>query len=181
MRGAKGFQNSLLKRERPAQLRLSYAQQRLWFLDRLAGTSVEYNLPQAARLTGELHRDALEKAVNAIVERHESLRTHFAEVEGEPMQVVEPELRIVVPMEDLSAASEEAQQRRIKEELERERTRRLRSEQGTAAPDEVAEIGTGMSTVSVAGRCITLLGMRGRRACSAANSDSCTKHSEKDG
>src|SRR6267154_1591057 len=95
---------------RPARLPLSYAQQRLWFLDRLeGGKSTEYNMPEALRLRGELDRGALERAINAIVERHESLRTHFAEVDGEPVQVIEPVLRVAVPMEDLSLLSAEVQ------------------------------------------------------------------------
>jgi amino acid adenylation domain-containing protein len=74
---------------RPTKIRLSYAQQRLWFLDQLQGGSAEYNLPQVFRLRGLLNRWALQKAVNALVERHESLRTHFAVEDGIPYQVVE--------------------------------------------------------------------------------------------
>src|SRR6185369_3408599 len=65
---------------RPEKIPLSYAQQRLWFLDRLEGTSVEYNMPRADRLKGELDGGALAWALNTIVERHESLRTHFVEI-----------------------------------------------------------------------------------------------------
>ena len=92
----------LVRQERPERLPLSYAQQRLWFIDRLEGTSTEYNVPQAVRLRGELDLGALEKAINRIVERHESLRTHFEEEGGEPVQVIKPVLRIEVPVEDLS-------------------------------------------------------------------------------
>ena len=80
--------------KRPEKLPLSHAQQRLWFIDRLEGTSAEYNMPWALRLKGELDRTALERALDAIVERHESLRTRFVEVEGEPFQVIEPDCRI---------------------------------------------------------------------------------------
>ena len=80
---------------------LSFAQQRLWFLDQLGGTSTEYNMPQALRLRGELDRAALVRTIQTIVARHESLRTHFAVVDGEPVQVIEPERRIAVPVEDL--------------------------------------------------------------------------------
>ena len=71
---------------RPQNIPLSYAQSRLWFIDKLAGGSSEYNMPQALRLRGNLNHAALEQAINALVERHESLRTHFAEVDGEPVQ-----------------------------------------------------------------------------------------------
>ena len=51
--------------------------------------------------------------MNTIVERHESLRTHFAEVDGEPAQVIEPQLRIEVPVEDLSGLAEEEAEERV--------------------------------------------------------------------
>ena len=92
----------LTVRERPGWVPLSFAQQRLWFLDRLGGGSTEYNISQALRLKGPLERRALERTIRTIVERHESLRTHFEEVDGEPVQVIEAELRIPVVEEDLS-------------------------------------------------------------------------------
>jgi amino acid adenylation domain-containing protein len=95
--------------ERPERLPLSYAQRRLWFIDRLEGTSTEYNMPEALRLRGELDLEALERTINTIVERHESLRTRFAEMDGEPEQKVEAELRIEAPVEDLSGLDEESQ------------------------------------------------------------------------
>jgi pristinamycin I synthase-3/4 len=103
----------LERQDRPERLPLSYAQQRLWFIDQLKENSTEYNMPQALRLRGDLDREALERAVAAIVGRHESLRTHFAEVEGEPVQVIEPESQIEVPLEDLSGLGIEEQQRRV--------------------------------------------------------------------
>ena len=104
----------LRQEARPTQILLSYAQQRLWFLDRLEGCrSTEYNMPKALRLRGGLDVAVLEQAVNTIVARHESLRTHFAEVDGEPLQVISAELRIELPVEDLSALDAEEQQQRI--------------------------------------------------------------------
>src|SRR6476660_682924 len=86
----------------------------------MEGTSVEYNMPWALRLKGELDRTALERALNVIVERHESLRTHFVEVEGEPFQVIEPECRIELGLEDMSGGEESAQQERVQEALRNE-------------------------------------------------------------
>src|SRR5262249_43615609 len=85
---------------------LSYAQQRLWFIDQLEGGTSEYNIPSALRLRGRLDREAVARAIQAIVERHESLRTHFADIEGEPAQVIEPALAVPVPVVDLSGTSE---------------------------------------------------------------------------
>ena len=101
------------RRQRPERLPLSYAQQRLWFIDRLEGTSAEYNMPEALRLRGELDLEALEKTINTIVARHESLRTRFAEVDGEPVQVIEPELRIALPLEDLSGLDDVEREERV--------------------------------------------------------------------
>ena len=111
-----------LEREaRGDRLVLSHAQQRLWFIDRLERTSTEYNMPGALRLRGEPDVEALERAINTIVERHESLRTHFAEVEGEPVQVIEAERRIAIPVEDLSGWEEGARQERVKAAMREER------------------------------------------------------------
>ena len=118
--GTEGGRPALKRQARPERLPLSYAQQRLWFLDRLEGASTEYNVAGALRLRGELDREAVERAINTIVERHESLRTHFAEVEGEPVQVIEPELRIEVPVEDLSGLEEEQQRKQVEAALRRE-------------------------------------------------------------
>ncbi|MEV6868817.1 amino acid adenylation domain-containing protein, partial [Streptosporangium subroseum] len=75
-------------RDRP--LPLSFAQQRLWFLDQLEPGSVEYNVPVALRLAGALDAAALSAALDAVVERHEVLRTRFVAVDGVAHQVIDP-------------------------------------------------------------------------------------------
>ncbi|MEU8878422.1 condensation domain-containing protein, partial [Streptomyces javensis] len=83
-------QQALTARPRPEVLPLSYAQQRMWFLNRLEGVGdgAVYNLPLALRLSGELDRVALEAALGDVADRHESLRTVFPETDGEPRQHV---------------------------------------------------------------------------------------------
>ncbi|HEX5884434.1 MAG TPA: condensation domain-containing protein, partial [Pyrinomonadaceae bacterium] len=73
---------------------LSYGQQRYWFLQRLEPDNAAYNVPTAVRLTGKLNVPALEQSLNTIVERHEVLRSSFQVVDGQPVQVVAPDLEI---------------------------------------------------------------------------------------
>ncbi|TCP59426.1 amino acid adenylation domain-containing protein [Tumebacillus sp. BK434] len=73
---------------RDAALPLSFAQERLWFIDRLEGASALYNIPGAVRLSGELDVSALERSLQEIVTRHEALRTIFTVTEGSAVQQI---------------------------------------------------------------------------------------------
>jgi hypothetical protein len=79
----------------------SFAQGRLWFLNRLEGASAVYNMPTALHLNGRFDERALQAALAKIVARHEVLRTSFTEVDGQVMQVVEPALGVHLRVHDL--------------------------------------------------------------------------------
>jgi amino acid adenylation domain-containing protein len=99
--------------ERTGPLPLSFAQERLWFIDRLEPGSTTYSMPAAWRLGGALDEAALKRALGEIVRRHEALRTVFTEVDGSPVQVIAPFDGFVVPVEDLSGLSEEDREQAV--------------------------------------------------------------------
>jgi alpha-ketoglutarate-dependent taurine dioxygenase len=104
------------KRTGPGPCGLSFAQERLWFIDQFEPGSAAYNLTAGIRLTGELKSAVLEQTFNEIVRRHESLRTTFATIDGDPVQIVSaPQgLRIpVVSLSELPEADREAEARRL--------------------------------------------------------------------
>jgi amino acid adenylation domain-containing protein/non-ribosomal peptide synthase protein (TIGR01720 family) len=90
---------------RKGELPLSFAQQRLWFLDQLEPNSPSYNISAAVRLSGDLDVGALGRVLNEVIRRHEALRTAFASVDGRAVQVVGPALTIELPLLDLSEPS----------------------------------------------------------------------------
>ncbi|MBD2559795.1 MULTISPECIES: non-ribosomal peptide synthetase [Nostoc] len=90
---------------RETNLPLSFAQQRLWFIDQLEPGSSLYNDTIAVRLTGTLNIAALAQSLNEIVQRHEALRTTFTTVDGQPVQVITPVLRLSLPIVDLRSRS----------------------------------------------------------------------------
>jgi amino acid adenylation domain-containing protein len=95
---------------------LSFAQQRLWFLDQLEPESPLYNLPQAFRMSGALNVGALRQTFDAIVSRHESLRTTFPMVDEHPMQCIAEKGSISMPVIDLTGlpeAEREGEARRL--------------------------------------------------------------------
>ncbi|MFC9964186.1 amino acid adenylation domain-containing protein [Nocardia ignorata] len=81
---------ALTPQPRPPHIPLSYAQQRMWFLNRFEPDSAAYSIPIVIRLTGHLDTDALHRALTDVVDRHEVLRTRYPHVDGEPAQVVLP-------------------------------------------------------------------------------------------
>jgi amino acid adenylation domain-containing protein len=109
--------------ERGSEAALSFAQQRLWFVDQMEGAGAAYHVPGAVRLRGRLDARALRRALQEIVRRHEALRTVFRVRDPEPLQVVLPPEPLHLPLHDLSALPaperEAALRERVREEARR--------------------------------------------------------------
>ncbi|HEX9936884.1 MAG TPA: amino acid adenylation domain-containing protein, partial [Longimicrobium sp.] len=114
--------------ERTGPQPLSFAQERLWFLHGLKPESAFYNVAAVVRLSGALDAAALERALDEVVRRHESLRTTFRESGGAPVQVIAPHAGLSLPVEDLSGLGEE----------EREAAAGRRAEEEAARPFDLA-------------------------------------------
>ncbi|MEG5063351.1 amino acid adenylation domain-containing protein [Microcoleus sp. B3-A4] len=108
---------------RQGELPLSFAQQRLWFLDQLQPGNPAYNIPAAVRLKGALNVAVLEQTFQEIIKRHEALRTTFNSVEGRPAQVIISSFNFTLPivnLRELSQAEREAEAMRLAAEEARQ-------------------------------------------------------------
>src|SRR5579883_1179848 len=106
---------SIVPARRNGVLPLSFAQQRLWFLHQLEPDNPVYNQAFALRLTGGVDTALLHQSLNAIVARHEVLRTSFATSEDQPVQQIAPALSIPLPTVDLSGAPPAEKEARVQE------------------------------------------------------------------
>ncbi|WP_443092839.1 amino acid adenylation domain-containing protein [Anaeromyxobacter diazotrophicus] len=113
---------------RAGPLPLSFAQQRLWFLEQLNPGGAAYHIPEVTRVRGVLELALLAQSVAAVIARHEALRTVFPAEGGEPRQVILPSLEVPVPVVDLRARPAE----------EREREARRLAEEAVRRPFDLA-------------------------------------------
>ena len=98
------------QRDKSRPLPLSFAQERLWFLDQLEPNNPLYNISMALRIKGPLNLKALELAFNEVVRRHESLRTTFSNESGQPIQIIHPASFAPLPIIDLRQLPIEARE-----------------------------------------------------------------------
>src|SRR6185369_7057054 len=98
----------------------SHAQRRLGFVDRLRGESCDYHIVRAWKVVGALDCDLLHAAIAGIVQRHEILRTRFEEVNGEPIQIIEPEMATALVREDVRQLDASAREARIEAAIRNE-------------------------------------------------------------
>ncbi|MFD2168564.1 non-ribosomal peptide synthase/polyketide synthase [Tumebacillus lipolyticus] len=109
------------RRQGAEPIPLSYAQQRLWVLDQLDPDTTAYNMTFAVRLTGRIHLQALEKTLQAILDRHESLRTTFSKGDdGHPVQVIAPSLTLPLAVLDVQTFDQAVQDAKIRRLLREE-------------------------------------------------------------
>ena len=124
-RGGTAARVTLERTDRPAlePMALSFAQQRLWLLEQFEGELTAYNMPFAWHLRGPLQPDAVRRALEACVRRHEPLRTRFIVVDGEPRQVVQEIARFELPVEDLRDLSPDRRAEQVMTRCQRETER----------------------------------------------------------
>ncbi|HSN96720.1 MAG TPA: amino acid adenylation domain-containing protein, partial [Candidatus Nanopelagicales bacterium] len=120
---------------------LSFAQQRLWFLDQLEPLSAAYTIPAALRLRGELDIDALRRVFDEVVRRHEALRTTFASRDGSPVQIIHSPAPSALPVVDLSGLPTEERQRELERRIDEEARRPFHLEDGPLLRATLLELG----------------------------------------
>jgi amino acid adenylation domain-containing protein len=107
--------HGIRRRETNGPCQLSFAQERLWFLDQLEPDSSAYNVPLALRLSGHLNLAALERSMGEMLRRHEVLRTTFAAINEQPVQVISSPGAFTLPFIDLSALPGEQREAKARE------------------------------------------------------------------
>lgn len=102
---------------------LSFAQQRLWFIDRMGGAGAVYNIPCAIRLRGALRPEALRQALQTVVDRHEILRTTLVEIDGMATPQLHADARVALPQVDMRGLAADARERALKHRIDSEAAR----------------------------------------------------------
>jgi amino acid adenylation domain-containing protein/non-ribosomal peptide synthase protein (TIGR01720 family) len=115
-------QPDLTKIEHGKKAPLSYSQQQMWLIDQLNPGSVSYTLPCVIHFGCKVDRSALDRALTLLVERHETLRTSFSAIDGEPFQVIAEAQPVTIPFEDVTELPREVRQDFVERKL-REQTR----------------------------------------------------------
>ncbi|WNG57632.1 AMP-binding protein [Archangium gephyra] len=137
----RGIKAPLRRVARDGALPLSFAQQRLWFLEQLEQGSVFYNVPAVVRLRGELKTEALERSFEELVRRHEALRTTFRVENGAPVQVISEEPRLAFSVEDLSELPEAEREAEARRRAEQEAQRPFDFEKGPLLRTKLLKLG----------------------------------------
>ena len=134
---------AIMRVERDQPLPVSWSQQRLWFIAQLdAQASRAYHISASLRLSGVLNLEALERTLNTLLERHEVLRTSFAQNEaGEPIQVIHQDCVFALTHVDLSGLNKDEQHERLAEQQEAEDEALFNLETGPLIRGRLIELG----------------------------------------
>ncbi len=120
-KGRTGLEAPPMERvNRNQDLPLSFAQQRLWFLDQLEPNSPAYNIPSALRLLGQLDVSLFEKSIRQLIKRHETLRTTFDDRGGKPVQVIHEQLDFHLEQIDFSPLAEEDREHELMRQVKKD-------------------------------------------------------------
>jgi len=137
---------------RPAglgEVPLSFGQEQLWFLEQLAPESAAYNVPVVLRLRGRLERAALQRALDALVARHEALRTSFAAVGGSPVQVVADPSPLPLAFSDLEPLGRERAEAELSRLVALDVSRPLRLEPSPPLRSRLVRLGESLHVLVV--------------------------------
>jgi amino acid adenylation domain-containing protein len=126
---------------RDKDLPLSFAQQRMWFLDQFEGKSAAYNLAGTIKISGLLQVEILEQSFREIVQRHEALRTTFKNVNGQPIQVISPTVTFRLPLVDLRPISEAERDTQVQRLVIEEAQRPFNLTQGSLLRATLLQLG----------------------------------------
>ncbi len=121
----------LEKSEKTGPAPLSFAQQRLWIVDRIEQGTAQYNMSSAFMLEGDLNKEAFTKTINTIVERHDILRTVYSEIDNECRQIVRDKVETAVQEIDISGMAQDDTFKKIKELAEQDALKPFNLEQDT--------------------------------------------------
>lgn len=130
LRGALKPATGIPRRHPDAPVPLAFSQERLWFIHQLEPANYAYNLPCALRIVGELNVEALADALNALIERHEILRTTLRTIDGRPAQIIQPAEAVPLPVIDLQEYASHERTAHLEQLVQREVQRPFDLEQG---------------------------------------------------
>ncbi len=164
---------------RTGELPLSFAQQRLWFLDQLEPNRSVYNIPLALRLQGPLDVAALGRSLQEIVRRHEALRTTFPMIDGQAVQRIAPELNLLLPVIALGALPPAAQEAEVRTRADEEAQKPFSLRDGPLVRARCS--GCPTKPLCCCSRCTTSSRTAGPWACWYGSSGRCTRRSARGG
>ncbi|NET16006.1 MAG: amino acid adenylation domain-containing protein, partial [Okeania sp. SIO1H6] len=121
---------------------LSFAVQRLWFIEKMALSRNAYNVPLTLHLVGQLDYVALEKSLNQIIARHETLRTTFSEINGTPVQIIQPPFELELPKKNLSELTPSEATTKLQQLLQQENEQRFNLEVDPPIRAQLYQLGT---------------------------------------